>query len=57
MDTAAAIACGGFGAGLVLFSLSRWYWLTLCLLVPTGFAMMRQLLLASIAAPATEMRG
>lgn len=37
-----AIACGGFGAGLILFSFSRWYLLSLCVLVPMGFAMMTQ---------------
>jgi MFS family permease len=38
-----AIACGGFGTGLILFSLSRTYWLSLCLLVPMGFSMMTQM--------------
>ncbi len=37
-----AIACGGFGTGLILFSFSRLYWLSLCLLVPMGFSMMTQ---------------
>jgi MFS family permease len=38
-----AIACGGFGTGLILFSFSRWYWLSICLLVPMGFSMMTQM--------------
>jgi MFS family permease len=38
-----AIACGGFGTGLILFSLSRTYWLSLCVLVPMGFSMMTQM--------------
>jgi MFS family permease len=38
-----AIACGGFGTGLILFSLSRWYWLSLCVLAPMGFSMMTQM--------------
>ncbi len=38
-----ALACGGFGTCLVLFSQSRWYWLSLCALVPMGFSMMTQM--------------
>ena len=38
-----AIACAGFGTGLILFSFSRWYLLSLCLLVPVGFSMMTQM--------------
>jgi MFS family permease len=38
-----AIACGGFGLSLILFSFSRWYVLSTLLLVPTGFSMMTQL--------------
>jgi MFS family permease len=38
-----AIACGGFGTGLILFSLSRWYWLSLCVLAPMGFSIMTQM--------------
>src|SRR5579872_1790707 len=38
-----AIACGAFGAGLILFSLSHWYWLSLCLLVPVGYSIMLQM--------------
>jgi MFS family permease len=33
-------AGAGFGACLILFSLSRFFWLSLALLVPTGFCMM-----------------
>jgi MFS family permease len=37
------VAGAGFGAGLILFSLSRWYWLSICVLVPMGFSMMTQM--------------
>jgi predicted MFS family arabinose efflux permease len=36
-------ACGGFGASLILFSLSRRFWLSTLLLVPVGFSMMVQM--------------
>ncbi len=35
-----ALAAGGFGAFLVLFSVSRYLWLSIALLVPLGFCMM-----------------
>ena len=35
-----ALAAGGFGTCLMLFSLSRLFWLSLSLLVPVGFFMM-----------------
>lgn len=38
-----AFASAGFGAGLMLFSLSRSFWLSAALLVPTGFSMMVQM--------------
>jgi MFS family permease len=38
-----AFAAGGFGTSLVLFSLSRIFWLSTVLLVPVGFAMMVQM--------------
>lgn len=38
-----ALACGGFGLCLILFSLSRWYIVSVILLVPAGFAMMTQM--------------
>jgi len=38
-----AYSCGGFGAALVLFALSRSFWLSTALLVPAGFCMMLQL--------------
>jgi MFS family permease len=37
------LSCGGFGATLILFSLSRWYALSVALLVPVGFCMMVQM--------------
>jgi MFS family permease len=38
-----AFAAGGFGASLILFSLSRSLWLSASLLVPVGFCMMVQM--------------
>lgn len=38
-----ALACGGFGLSLILFSASRFFWLSLLLLIPTGYALMVQL--------------
>jgi MFS family permease len=38
-----AYSCGGFGIFLVLFSMSRTFWLSAALLVPVGFCMMFQM--------------
>jgi len=38
-----AIACGSFGVCLVLFSQSRWTYLSILLMAPVGFAMMTQM--------------
>jgi MFS family permease len=38
-----AFACAGFGVGLVLFALSRHFWLSVALLLPVGFCMMLQM--------------
>lgn len=38
-----AISCGGFGLSLILFALSRNFWLSVGLLVPVGFCMMLQM--------------
>jgi MFS family permease len=38
-----AFSCGGFGISLVLFSLSRNFWLSAILLLPVGFCMMLQM--------------
>lgn len=38
-----AIACASFGVSLILFSFSRWYLLSVVLLVPVGFSMMTQM--------------
>jgi len=35
-----AWSCGGFGASLILFALSRHFWLSTALLIPVGFCMM-----------------
>jgi MFS family permease len=37
------LACGGFGISLILFSLSRRFWLSTLLLIPAGFSMMVQM--------------
>jgi MFS family permease len=42
-DTWVNIACGTFGASLVLFALSKTFWVSLVLLVPAGASMMTQL--------------
>ena len=39
----AAWSCGGFGIGLVLFSFSRWFWLSAALLLPIGYSVMLQM--------------
>jgi len=36
-------ACAGFGTSLILFSLSRHFWLSTLLLMPVGFSMMVQM--------------
>ncbi|HKS71930.1 MAG TPA: MFS transporter [Terriglobales bacterium] len=38
-----AYSCGGFGISLILFSLSRSFWLSTFLLLPVGFCMMLQM--------------
>src|ERR1700741_2712636 len=38
-----AVACASFGTALILFSFSCWYFLSVALLVPVGFAMMVQM--------------
>lgn len=38
-----AFASAGFGTSLILFSLSRSFWLSIALLVPVGFSMMVQM--------------
>ncbi|MBZ5496700.1 MAG: MFS transporter [Acidobacteriia bacterium] len=43
LDRVVGRACAGFGASLILFSLSRILWLSLLLLVPAGFFIMTQL--------------
>jgi MFS family permease len=35
-----AFTCGGFGFSLVLFAFSRYFWLSVALLLPVGFCMM-----------------
>jgi len=36
-------ACGVFGASLMVFAFSRWFWLGAAMLIPVGFAMMTQM--------------
>ena len=38
-----ALACTGFGTSLILFSFSRYLWLSAALLLPVGFCMMLQM--------------
>jgi MFS family permease len=38
-----AWSCAGFGIGLVLFSFSRWFWLSTLLLLPIGYSVMLQM--------------
>lgn len=38
-----AISCACFGASLMLFSASRWFWVSVLLLVPVGYSMMLQM--------------
>jgi len=38
-----AVSCAGFGLVLLVFSFSRWLWLSAVLLVPAGFCMMIQM--------------
>jgi MFS family permease len=38
-----AVSAGAFGASLIIFGYSRWYWVSLVVLVPTGYAMMLQM--------------
>jgi len=33
----------GFGAGLIVFSLSRWFWVSAALMIPVGFAFLVQM--------------
>ncbi len=37
------LACGGFGASLILFAVSRVFWISALLLIPAGFSMMVQM--------------
>jgi len=43
----AAVAAAGFGASLILFSASRWFWVSAAVLVSTGFFMMLQMACAN----------
>jgi MFS family permease len=38
-----AMSCGGFGISLLLFSSSRYFWLSAVLLLPAGYSMMLQM--------------
>jgi len=38
-----AYSAAGFGLSLILFSLSRWFWLSVALLVPVGYGVMLQM--------------
>jgi MFS family permease len=38
-----AFSCAGFGTSLLLFSFSRWFWISVVLLLPSGYSMMLQM--------------
>jgi len=38
-----AVCCAGFGVSLMLFALSRWFWLSVLLLLPVGYFIMLQM--------------
>jgi len=38
-----AITCAGFGVSIILFSFSRYFWLSVAVLLPAGFSMMLQM--------------
>ncbi len=38
-----AVSAVGFGVSLILFSMSRWFWISAVLLLPVGFSMMVQM--------------
>jgi MFS family permease len=38
-----AISSAGFGLSMILFSQSRWFWVSFALLIPLGFSMMLQM--------------
>lgn len=38
-----ALACAGFGISIILFSMSRHFWLSAALLIPAGYSMMVQM--------------
>jgi len=38
-----ALSCAAFGISLFLFSFSRWYWVSVALLLPAGYSMMLQM--------------
>lgn len=55
-----AFAATGFGVSLILFSLSRHFWLSMLLLVPVGFSMMIQMAASNTliqAMVSSDMRG
>jgi MFS family permease len=37
------ITCAGFGAGLIAFSASRWFWVSMMMLVGTGYCFMQEM--------------
>ncbi|MGB9236443.1 MAG: MFS transporter [Terriglobales bacterium] len=38
-----ALSCGAFGVSLFLFSFSRWFWVSVAMLLPCGYSMMLQM--------------
>jgi len=38
-----SVSCGVFGACLILFAFSRWFWMAAAMLIPVGFAVMTEM--------------
>jgi len=38
-----AVCCAGFGVSLILFAISKWFWLSVLLLLPAGYFLMLQM--------------
>ena len=38
-----SLSCAGFGAGLIVFAFSRWFWISTVLLLPIGYSIMLQM--------------
>ena len=43
LGTWVSVCCAGFGISLILFAFSRWFWISVFLLLPVGFFIMLQM--------------